>query len=80
MQERLQSLQILEEMAEMKTTEKVQMLKLQGKPAHVQAVLKLQQEVSKRSAAVKLSRLSASLEALSGQPKQSCRNGGAESV
>mgnify|MGYP001020412855 FL=1 len=50
------------------------MLKLQGKPAHVQAVLRLQQEVSKRSAAVKLSRLSASLGELG------VRKGGAESA
>ena len=64
----------LEEMAEMKTTEKVQMLRLQGKPAHVQAVLKLQQEVSRRSAAVKLAKLSSSLEALGG------RKGSAESA
>ena len=45
----------------MKTVEKLNMLRLQGKPEHIRAAHVLSREVAKRAAALKLTRLQAKL-------------------
>ncbi len=65
LQERLAALKQLEEVAEMRTTQQVRMLKLQGMPAHVQAAKVLGDELAKRAALIKLTKLSSKLGAMS---------------
>jgi len=45
----------------MKTVQKLQMIKLQGRPEHMRAAQALSHEVAKRAAALKLERLQAKL-------------------
>lgn len=47
----------LREVSEMKTVQKLNMLRLQGKPEHVRAAHVLSQEVAKRAAELKLAAL-----------------------
>ena len=65
LQERLEALQSLEAAAEMKTTQKLQLLRLQGKPEHARAAMLLNHEVTNRAAAIKLAKLNSKLTALS---------------
>ena len=64
LQERLSVLNSLSEVSEMKTVEKLQMLRLQGKPEHVRAAHVLSREVAKRAAELKLTQLKAKLGAV----------------
>lgn len=57
LQDRLRALNSLREVSEMKTVQKLHMLRMQGKPEHVQAAHVLSQEVAKRAAELKLAAL-----------------------
>jgi len=53
-------------MTEMKTTQKLQLLRIQGKPEQARAAMLLNREVNNRAAAVKLNNLTSKLAALAG--------------
>ena len=57
LQDRLRTLNSLREVSEMKTVQKLHMLRMQGKPEHVRAAHVLSQEVAKRAAELKLAAL-----------------------
>ena len=57
LQERLRVLNSLREVSEMKTVQKLHMLRMQGKPEHVRAAHVLSQEMAKRAAELKLAAL-----------------------
>ena len=57
LQDRLRVLNSLREVSEMKTVQKLHMLRMQGKPEHVRAAHVLSQEVAKRAAELKLAAL-----------------------
>ncbi len=64
LQERLEALKELEEMAEVKTSKQVRMLKIQALPERVQAAKLLGDELAKRAALIKLTKLTGKLDTL----------------
>lgn len=67
LQERLEALKELEEMAEVKTSAQVRMLKIQAMPERVQAAKLLGDELAKRAALIKLTKLTGKLDTLVGK-------------
>ncbi len=64
LQERLQQLKLLEELAQMRTTDKLRMVKLQGAADHSKAARLLTHEINKRAALEKLRKLHENMDLL----------------
>ncbi len=64
LQERLEALKELEEMAEVKTSAQVRMLKIQAMPEQAQAAKLLADELAKRAALLKLTKLTGKLDSI----------------
>jgi uncharacterized protein YerC len=64
LQERLTALKELEEMAEVKTSAQVRMLKIQAMPEQAQAAKLLADELAKRAALLKLTKLTGKLDSI----------------